>query len=298
MRHRQVPTNGIELHVAEEGEGRPVILCHGFPELWYSWRHQIPALAGAGYRALAPDLRGYGRSSIPERVEDYEARTVCADVVGLLDDLGEERAVFVGHDWGAAIVWEIARRHPEKVAAVAGMSVPFLPRAPAPPVDIMRQNIGEDFYIVWFQEPGVADEALAREVRRTFTTSRVWTSEWAAEEGSEPQRPDWMSEEDLDVFVTEFERTGFTGPLNYYRNINRNWELSEELGDRRIEQPALFVVGSRDQVREWMPPEVMSGWVTDLRETVVVEGAGHWVQQERPEEVNAALLRFLEDVGY
>jgi len=295
--HRQVATNGIELHVAEEGEGKPVILCHGFPELWYSWRHQLPALAEAGYRALAPDLRGYGDSSIPEEIEAYDLPTLAEDMVGLLDDIGEEQAVFVGHDWGAFVVWHLAVAHPERVAAVVGMSVPFIPRAPAPPIEIFRKNLGEDFYMVWFQEPGVADEALGRDVRRTLATSRVWTSEWA--EGDEELHvPRWMTEDELRVYVDTFERTGFTGGLNYYRNIDRNWELIEPLADRRVEQPALFVTGSRDPVARIAPSEVMDGWVTDLRDKVVIEGTGHWVQQQSPDEVNEALLRFLREIGY
>ena len=295
--HRQVATNGIELHVAEEGEGKPVILCHGFPELWYSWRHQLPALAEAGYRALAPDLRGYGDSSIPEEIEAYDLPTLAEDMVGLLDDIGEEQAVFVGHDWGAFVVWHLAVAHPERVAAVVGMSVPFIPRAPAPPIEIFRKNLGEDFYMVWFQEPGVADEALGRDVRRTLATSRVWTSEWA--EGDEELHvPRWMTEDELRVYVDTFERTGFTGGLNYYRNIDRNWELIEPLAERRVEQPALFVTGSRDPVARIAPSEVMDGWVTDLRGKVVIEGTGHWVQQQSPDEVNEALLRFLREIGY
>jgi pimeloyl-ACP methyl ester carboxylesterase len=294
--HRRVAANGIELHVAELGEGPPVILCHGFPELWYSWRHQLPALAEAGYRALAPDMRGFGRSSIPSEVEAYDVLTLCGDLVGLLDDLGDEKAVFVGHDWGATVVWTLALAHPERVAAVAGLSVPFAPRAPAPPVELMRRGFGEDFYIVWFQEPGVADQALARDVRRTLTTTRVWTSEWAEAE-EESRVPGWLTEEELRVYVDAFERTGFTGGLSYYRNIDRNWELTEPLDGRRVEQPALFLTGSRDPVQRFMPPEIMDGWLTDLREKVIVEGAGHWVQQERPEEVNQALLRFLRELA-
>lgn len=289
--HRRVPANGIELHVAEAGQGPPVVLCHGFPELWFSWRHQLPALARAGYRAIAPDMRGYGESSIPQEVEAYDVLTIGRDLVELLDRLDEQRAVFVGHDWGAAVTWELARAHPDRVAAVAGLSVPFAPRAPAPPLELMRRSLGDDFYIVWFQEPGVADAALAADVRRTLTTSAVWTAAWAQQD-EEPGRPPWLNEEELGVYVEAFERTGFTGGLNYYRNLDRNWELSAPLADRRIEQPALFLTGSRDPVQRWMPPERMEGWVTD-RETVVVEGAGHWVQQEAPEEVNRALLGFL-----
>jgi pimeloyl-ACP methyl ester carboxylesterase len=211
--------------------------------------------------------------------------------------LGEEQGVFVGHDGGAAVVWQLALAHPERVAAVAGLSVPFAPRAPAPPVSIFRHRLGEDFYMVWFQQPGVADRALAADVRRTLLATRAWTSQWA-EGDDDPPRPAWLTEADLGVYVEAFQRTGFTGGLNYYRNIDRNWELNAPLAERRIGQPALFVTGSRDPVGRFMPAEVMDGWVTDLRAKVVIEGAGHWIQQERPEEVNDALLGFLADLGY
>jgi pimeloyl-ACP methyl ester carboxylesterase len=293
---RRVATNGIELHVVEEGEGPLVVLCHGFPELAYSWRAQIPVLAGAGYHVLAPDMRGFGGSSAPPQVEAYDIVTLCGDLCGLLDVLGERAAIFVGHDWGANVVWQLATLEPERVRAVAGLSVPFVPRAPAPPLPIMRRHLGEDFYIVWFQEPGVADEALARDVRRTLTTSRQWTAQWAHEDPRPPRRPAWLTEHDLDVYVEAFERTGFTGGLNWYRNIDRNWELTEAVAERRVEQPALFLTGELDAVRSFMPAEAMHGWVTDLRAEIVVPGAGHWVQQQAPEEVNAALLDFLQEL--
>src|SRR5918992_2153993 len=188
MTHDRVAVNGIELHIAEQGQGPPVVLCHGFPELSYSWRHQIPALAEAGYRAVAPDMRGYGESSIPAEIEAYDAPTLCADLVGLLDELRAERAIFVGHDWGASVVWQLALAHPSRVAALVALSVPYVPRPPAPPVELLRQGLGEDFYIVWFQRPGVADEALARDVRRTLTTTRAWSAQWGEDE-EDPPRP-------------------------------------------------------------------------------------------------------------
>jgi pimeloyl-ACP methyl ester carboxylesterase len=285
--------NGIELQVLDEGRGPLAVLCHGFPELGFSWRRQLPALTGAGFRVAAPDLRGYGRSSAPSEVEAYDVVSLCGDLCGLLDALGEDAAVFVGHDWGASLVWQLAVLHPTRVRAVAGLSVPFVPRSPAPPLPIMRRHLREDFYIVWFQPPGVADAALARDVRRTLTTPRVWTAQWAEEREPPPRRPSWLSEQELAVYVGTFERTGFTGGLNWYRNIDRNWELTACIAERRVEQPALFLTGERDPVRRFMPAEAMRGWVTDLRAEVVVPGAGHWVQQEEPEAVNAALLRFL-----
>jgi pimeloyl-ACP methyl ester carboxylesterase len=292
---RLLATNGIELSVLDEGSGPPVVLCHGFPELAYSWRHQVPALVSAGYRVLAPDMRGYGRSSTPAEVEAYDIASLCGDLCGLLDAVGEQSAIFVGHDWGASVVWSLATLHPDRVRAVAGLSVPFIPRAPAPPIPIMRAHLGEDFYIVWFQQPGIADAALASDVRRTLTTSRRWTAQWAEEDPvRQPRRPDWLSEEELGVYVETFERTGFTGGLNWYRNIDRNWGLTASVAERRVEQPAFFLTGELDLVRGFMPAEAMSGWVTDLRAQVVIPGAGHWVQQQAPAEVNAALLGFLE----
>jgi len=296
MRERSLQTNGIELHLLEAGSGPLVVLCHGFPELAWSWRHQIPALAGAGYRVIAPDMRGFGASSQPAATEAYDILTLCADLTGLLDAEGEQQAVFVGHDWGAHAIWQLALVSPERVRAVAGLSVPFVPRAPAPPIPIMRRHLGEDFYIVWFQQQGLADEALARDVRRTLTTSRQWTAEWAEEEGANARRPEWLAEEDLDIYIRAFERTGFTGGLNWYRNMDRNWEITEPWKDSRVEAPALFMTGERDPVRNFMPAQAMAGWVTDLRHEIVVPGAGHWLQQQAPEDVNGALLEFLGEL--
>jgi pimeloyl-ACP methyl ester carboxylesterase len=210
----------------------------------------------------------------------------------VLDALGCEQAIMIGHDWGANAVWNMSVMAPERVRAVAGLSVPFLPRAPAPPLAILRRHLGENFYIVWFQEPGVADEALARDVRRTLTTSRVWTADWASADDT-PQLPDWLEEGELAVYVEAFERTGFTGGLNWYRNIDRNWQELEPYAERHVTQPAMFLTGERDPVRRFSPAEAMDGWVDDLRRHDVVPGAGHWVQQQTPGAVNAALLDFL-----
>ncbi len=296
LRHATLPVGSIEMNVTEQGTGEPVLLLHGFPELAHSWRHQLPALAAAGYRAIAPDMRGFGGTTAPEAVEAYDILALAGDVVGLLDALDLESAVVVGHDWGADVAWKTALVHPSRVRAVAGLSVPFIPRAPAPPTQIMREHIGEGFYIVWFQAPGVAEAALSRDVRRTLLAREVWGAAWAERDDADP-RPEWLSEEDLEVYVETFERTGFTGGLNWYRNIDRNWEVLAPYADLRIEQPALFLTGSRDPVASFMPHQAMEGWVTDLREVVVIEGAGHWVQQERPDEVNAALERFLAGAG-
>jgi pimeloyl-ACP methyl ester carboxylesterase len=284
----RIATNGIELEVVREGEGAPVVLLHGFPELWFSWRHQIPALTAAGYTAIAPNLRGYGGSSAPEDPAEYDQLTLAADVVGLLDALGHERAVVVGHDWGSTLAWSCALAHPDRFRAVAGLSVPFLPRFPMRPTDMFPK----DHYLNWFQEPGEADAALAADVRHTFTSTAPFTREWL----SRPRDytpPPFMTEEELDVYVSTFERTGFTGGLNWYRAMDRSWELSEPYADRKVEQPALFLTGARDPAKEFAPASFMDGWVTDLRASIEVEGAGHWVNQERPDEVNRALLEFI-----
>jgi pimeloyl-ACP methyl ester carboxylesterase len=193
-------------------------------------------------------------------------------------------------------VWSLAVLAPARVRAVGGLSVPFVPRAPAAPIPIMRRHLGEDFYIVWFQQLGPADTALARDVRRTLTTSRQWTASWASETDSLPKLAPWLSEDELAVYVEAFERTGFTGGLNWYRNIDRNWELTESVADRHVVQPAFFLTGELDPVRRFMPAAAMQGWVDDLRADIVVPGAGHWVQQQAPEAVNASLLEFLAGI--
>jgi len=306
---RRVRTNGIELHVAEIGEGPLVVLCHGFPELSYSWRHQLPALAGAGYRAVAPDQRGYGRSDRPQAVVDYDIVHLTDDLCGLLDALGEQRAVFVGHDWGASVVWALARRAPERVAGMASLSVPFRPRSQAPPTEIMKRRAGDRFmYILYFQAVGPADEELGRDPETTLRRM-LWSISGDAPPGSwrtgrkgdglldvlsEPERlPAWLSQEDLAHYTAEFSRTGFSGGLNWYRNLDRNWELEVAWDERKVEAPALFIGGERDPVLSVVPPDLMPDWVPDLRRSVMLPRVGHWTQQEAPDEVNRHLLQFL-----
>ena len=315
-RERRVATNGIELHVVEAGAGFPVVLAHGFPELSYSWRHQIPVLADAGYHVIAPDQRGYGRSDRPEATEDYDIHHLTDDLLGLLDEAGHDKAVFVGHDWGSMVVWQMALLHPERVAGVVGMSVPFLPRGPMPPTQLMRQVFGDRFfYILYFQEPGVADAELARDPGETMrrmlgglTRRKDGTpsdlSGLAAPDGRGfvdrlppvDELPDWLSEEELDHYTAEFARTGFTGGISWYRNFDRNWETTPQLDGAKVTVPSAFITGSEDPVRHMSPVEIMDGWITDHRGTTIIEGAGHWVQQEAPAEVNSALLAFLSSL--
>src|SRR3954452_10328627 len=297
-RLREVDAGGLRMQVADAGKGPPGVLLHGFPELWYSWRHQLRDLAGAGFHAIAPDMRGYGGTDRPGRIEDYDVVSLTGDVAALMSGVGHERFAGVGHDWGAAAGGEPPRRPPDRVTAVAGLSVPFVPRPPAPPLPILRRHIGDDFYMVWFQEPGVAEAALERDVLRTLRSTEVWDAKWATrDDDPRPPRPPFWTEDDEELYVSTFSRTGFSGGLNWYRNLDRNWELTEDVGDRRIEQPALFLTGSRDPVRRFMPAEAMDGWLTDLRESIVVDGAGHWVQQQAPEAVSQALVRFLREAA-
>jgi pimeloyl-ACP methyl ester carboxylesterase len=315
-RERQVATNGIKLHVVEACDGFPVVLAHGFPELSYSWRHQIPALADAGYKVIAPDQRGYGQSDKPEAITDYDIHHLTDDLLGVLDEGGHDKAVFVGHDWGSIVVWQMALLHPERVAGVVGMSVPFIPRSPMPPVQLMRQMFGDAFfYIVYFQEPGVADADLAQDPADTMTrmlagltkpkdSEMVDLAGLAAPDGRGfvdrlppvAELPGWLSQEELDHYIAEFARTGFTGGINWYRNMDRNWETTPQLEGAKVTVPSAFITGGDDPVGIMTPAGIMDGWLEDHRGSTTVEGAGHWVQQEAPDEVNAALLTFLSSL--
>jgi len=318
---RSVTTDDVELHVLDAGpaDGPLVVLAHGFPELSYSWRHQIPALAEAGYHVLAPDQRGYGRSSRPEAVSAYDMAHLNGDLLALIDDAGAERATVVGHDWGSMVVWQLALRHPGRLRGVVGMSVPYMPRSVAPPIEMLRGIMGDNFfYMLYFQQPGVADAELggdpARTMRRMLGGVKVDTTDGDAQgeamarmfapgpEGfidrmPEPDGlPGWLSQDELDHYIAEFARTGFTGGINWYRNLDRNWELSADLADAKVEVPSLFIGGADDPVLVMSPPGAGDEHLTDHRGNVIVPDAGHWVQQEKPDEVNAALLDFLAGV--
>lgn len=315
-RSHVVDVAGTRLHCVEAGTGPLVLLVHGFPESWYSWRHQLPALAAAGYRAVAIDVRGYGRSSKPLAVEDYRMMRLVADNIGLVRALGEQQAVVVGHDWGAPIAWTSAMLRPDVFTAVAGLSVPFSPPSELRPLAVMRAMAGdEEFYVEYFQEPGRAEAEIEADVRAwllgfVYTASgdapapdpsagTIATVPRGARMKDRFHRPDvlpaWLTEADLDVYVSEFEHAGFRGPLNRYRNVDRDWEDLAAFRGASIGVPALFVGGDRDGPTIWGAPAIAAFPQTlpRLHRSVILEGCGHWTQQERPGEVNEALIDFL-----
>jgi pimeloyl-ACP methyl ester carboxylesterase len=307
---RTISTNGVDLAVIDAGEGPPVILAHGFPELAYSWRHQIPALVNAGYRVLVPDQRGYGGSTRPEQIEDYDILSLTGDLIGLLDDIDAQRAVVVGHDWGSMVAWQTALLHRDRIAGVVGMSVPFLPRGDRPPVEAMRFVFAENFfYIVYFQEPGPADAELgddpARTMRRLLAgmatngdpNAFALDGRGFIDRIPEPDGlPDWLTQDELDHYIDTFRKTGFTGGLNWYRNFDRNWERTPQLADAHVTVPSLFIGGSADPVLIMSPPSVGHEFLDDHRGDVIIDDAGHWVQQEAAGAVNDALIGFLDAV--
>ncbi|RLV04547.1 epoxide hydrolase [Streptomyces griseocarneus] len=319
LEHRFVEVNGVRLHIAEQGDGPLVLLLHGFPECWYSWRHQFGPLAEAGYRVVAPDQRGYARSERPEDVAAYSMMHLTGDVVALIRALGADSAVVVGHDWGAPVAWTTARLRPDLVRGVAGLSVPPTPRGRAPrPLQALRAALGDGFYQNYFQQPGIADVELARDPESTFR--RFLTAASGDSPLTDPPRPgvvpegggmldlmpepeelpSWLSQEDIAAFAHEYAGYGeqaFTGGLNWYRNIDYNWELLAPFEGLGIEVPALFVTGDRDLVAAFPGMDkllpALPGLLPALHRSIVLPGCGHWTQQERPEEVNSALLEFL-----
>jgi pimeloyl-ACP methyl ester carboxylesterase len=307
--NKTLRTNGIGMAVRDEGRGPAVVLCHGFPELAYSWRHQVPALAAAGFRAVAPDQRGYGDTARPADVTAYDIHQLTGDLVGLLDALDIERAVFAGHDWGGLVVWQMALLHPERTAGVIGVNTPYFPRAFAAPTAIFRQLFGDNYYICHFQQPGVADAALARDPRRVFTQLMrrgvpiAETEARLAARGAmpnmvemvyegEPLGAPLLSDDELAVYVDTFTRTGFTGGINWYRNLDRNWETTPALADARIAVPSLMVTAEWDAVLRPEMAEPMRALVADL-EIHMIRACGHWTPQERPSELNAAMIDWL-----
>ncbi|MFQ6651194.1 hypothetical protein Gotur_021982 [Gossypium turneri] len=309
IQHRMVEVNGINIHIAEKGEGPVILFLHGFPELWYSWRHQILALSNMGYRTVAPDLRGYGDSDIPESVDSYTCFHIVGDLVELIDVLDpHERKVFVvGHDWGAILAWFLCLFRPDKVKALVNLSVPFLRfDRNIKPVELWRAYYGSDHYMSRFQEYGEIESEFAwvgtDRVEKEFLTDfpvLLPKGKLFKRPLDEPiTLPSWLSEEEANYYVTQFQKTGFTGPLNFYRNLDRNWELLKPWVGCKIETPAKFMMGDKDLVYHMpgMKDYIHNGGfqedVPGLKEVVVLEGVDHFISMEKPSEVNQYIFDF------
>lgn len=323
MQSRLVQANGTEVHIREQGEGPLVLLAHGFPETSYAWRHQISALAEAGYHAVAPDMRGYGQTDAPAEVERYTALDVVGDLVGLLDALGEASAVIVGNDWGSTVAWQAALTRPDRFRGVASIGVPMMGPSPIPPTEIFPQTPYALLYTLYFQSPGVAEGEFEKDIATTlrkiyFAASRdagprkdgdgtpnpfgmVSRSEGLLATLPEPERmPAWLPEEDLRVFVQDFERSGFRGGLNYYRNLDANWYLARSMAGRVVDVPAIYLAGEQDVglsipgMREII--DAMPALVPKLTRSIILPDCGHWAAQEKPEQVNGHLIEFLQSL--
>jgi pimeloyl-ACP methyl ester carboxylesterase len=318
--HRTVDANGIRVHLAEAGSGPTVLMCHGFPESWYSWRHQLTALADAGFHAVAPDMRGYGQTDQPEAIDQYSLLHLVGDMVGVLDAIGAPTATVVGHDWGAPVAWHSALLRPDRFTSVVGLSVPYVPRSGLRPSDVMPRSDDAVFYQEYFQAPGVAEAELERDpltsVRRILHSASGDATSGPAVGGgtgavgmvprnggfldvmAEPEGASaWLTDADVAFYAAELGRSGFRGGLNWYRNIDRNWELLAPFQGAVVTVPALYMAGTRDLVVAFpMMDQLIANlklFVPQLRATVMLDGCGHWTQQERPEEVNRALVDFL-----
>ncbi|MBL4581891.1 MAG: alpha/beta hydrolase [Gammaproteobacteria bacterium] len=312
---RFIESNGITMRIAEAGTGPLVLLAHGWPESWYSWRHQISMLAEMGYHVVAPDMRGYGETDKPMDVDDYDINHVAGDLVGILDALDEETAILVGHDWGAIVAWSTVLLHPTRFSALIAMSVPYGGRVAQSPMESWREAFGENFfYILYHNEPGGVAEAeydadpnglisrlyLSPNSPRepaTITDPHRSAGGWIGRLGAAKELPDWLGQQDMDYVVSQFESAGFRGGMNYYRNFHRNWEITEHLQGATIKIPVLFIAGSRDMVISGADKESLTATISraaeDLRDVVLIPDIGHWVQQEAPEETNAAIKEFL-----
>jgi pimeloyl-ACP methyl ester carboxylesterase len=317
VEQRLIDVNGVQLRVAEAGDrGAPVVLLsHGFPSLGYSWRRIMPALADAGYHVLAPDQRGYGCSSCPSALEAYDIAALTGDLIGLLDDVGARRAVWVGHDLGGMVVWAAGQLHPERVGGVVGLNFPPAPRGKLPPTQAFRKMVGDSFlYMLYFQQPGVADTELdanpAQALRRIFSFDLPSLADpdvamrmiapgptGFIDRLPEPGAlPSWLSDDDFAYYTEEFARTGFTGALNWYRNFDRNWEILANPPAPTIAVPALCIIGTNDPTQGFTPRERAAEVVCGPYREVILDGAGHWLPEERADEVSDELVKFLAGI--
>lgn len=309
---RLIETNGIRLRTVVEGQGLLVILLHGWPQCWYLWRHQIDPLVAAGFQVAVPDQRGYGGSDAPQEIEAYDIRHLTGDVVGIADALGHSTCIVIGHDWGAPVAWNTALLHAERVRAVVGMSVPYMRWTVG--ALTRQENFGDKFwYMVYFQKPEVAEAELEADVHRTrrmihfslsgsapehlFFEPKPWTAGFLDGLIDPQTLPKGMTEEDLDYYVEQYQRSGFRGGLNWYRNMDRDMEVTAQLEGKQILQPALFLAGEKDLVLKFpgMNLDAMPELIPNLKGCVIVPGAGHWIPAEYPAEVNQSLLDFLQD---
>jgi len=304
-----ISANGIDMFVREAGQGPLVVLCHGWPELSYSWRHQIEALAAAGFRVAAPDMRGFGRTSAPADIDAYTIFDTVGDMVALVAALGEKQAMIVGHDWGAPVAWHAALFRPDIFSKVAGLSVPPPFRGRGRPLETLRQSGITNFYWQYFQRPGVAEAEFERDIADTMRQilgrgvsdpNSMFVDEVKGFLGNLPSGkplPNWLTEADIAEFAAGYAVSGFRGGLNWYRNLDRNWELTAPWQDAQIRQPSLFIAGSNDSVITGLIGAKrvadMERVLPNLKQKLIIEGAGHWIQQERPDEVNQALIAFL-----
>lgn len=316
LQHCYVYSNGIRMHYVEQGEGPVVVLLHGWPESWYSWRHQIAFLAEAGYRVIAPDQRGYGDTEVPEDVASYGILNLVGDVVELLNSLEVKQAAIVGHDWGSMVASACALLRPDLFHQVCLLSVPYMPRRSLrPAARFQAASQAKHFYQDYFQKPGLVEKELAEDTRRSVL-GVLYAGSGEAKKSSMPinfitfhknkrlvdnlvipnELPTWLTEEDLDVFVAQFEKSGFSGGVNWYRNMDRNWELTPFWNGALLTQPLLFIAGEEDGVLTIANEEYQALRVNapKLAGKYLIAGAGHWIQQERPDEVNEKLLSFLE----
>jgi pimeloyl-ACP methyl ester carboxylesterase len=285
-KQRFISTNGIKMNIYEAGEGFPVLLLHGFPELAYSWRYQLPALAKAGFHVIAPDMRGYGQTDKPEVIGDYDIHHLIGDMTGLLDELGLGKAVIVGHDWGGVIVWQMALMQPDRVERVIGLNTPFSSRSKIKPTEgFKRVQDGRFNYILYFQEPGRAEKEIMKDVRGWMERTLRGIA----------ANKDFVTPELLDYFTSAFQKGGVTGPINYYRNFDRNWETTPNLAGKKISMPALMVCAEKDPILTPLSAEGMEEWIPQLKRALIKD-CGHWTQQERPEETNRVLLEYLADL--
>ena len=316
---RMIETNGISMRIAVAGDSGPLILmAHGWPESWYNWRHQITFFANAGYRVVAPDMRGYGQTDAPDAVSAYDIVTLADDMVGILDVLGEEKAIMVGHDWGSIVAWNTVLMHPTRFTALIAMSVPYGGRPAQSPMVAWADTFKDNFYyILYHNEAGGVAEAeydsnplglLSRlylspnspREAPAITDPKRSAGGWIGRLGAPKGLPDWLSSKDLDYVVSQFEHAGFRGGINYYRNFQRNWEITEHLQNTKITVPTLFIAGTKDVViagaSEGQLNGAMSRVVEDFRGVVLIPEIGHWVQQEAPDATNSAMFDFLQSL--